>query len=77
MSGGIFARLKSGLARSSRSLTDGIAGVLTKRKLDQATLDGLEELLIAADLGAHLASQVTERLRQTRMDKEATGEEVR
>jgi len=77
VSGGIFARLKSGLARSSRSLTDGISGVLTKRKLDQATLDGLEELLIAADLGAHLASQVTERLRQTRMDKEATGEEVR
>ena len=77
MSGGIFARLKSGLARSSRSLTEGISGVLTKRKLDQATLDGLEELLIAADLGAHLASQVTERLRRTRMDKEATGEEVR
>ena len=77
MSGGIFARLKSGLARSSRSLTDGISGVLTKRRLDQDTLDGLEELLIAADLGSQLAAQVTERLRQTRLDKEATGEEVR
>ncbi len=77
MSGGIFARLKSGLARSSRSLTDGISGVLTKRKLDQATLDGLEELLISADLGTQLAAQVTERLRQTRLDKEATGAEVR
>ena len=77
MNGGIFARLKSGLARSSRSLTDGISGVLTKRKLDQATLDGLEELLIAADLGSQLAAQVTERLRRTRLDKEATGEDVR
>ena len=76
MNGGIFARLKSGLARSSRSLTDGISGVLTKRKLDQTTLDGLEELLIAADLGSQLAAQVTERLRRTRLDKEATGEEV-
>jgi fused signal recognition particle receptor len=77
MSEGLFARLKSGLARSSRSLTDGISGVLTKRKLDQATLDGLEELLIAADLGTQLAAQVTERLRQTRLDKESTGAEVR
>ncbi len=77
MNGGIFARLKSGLARSSRSLTDGISGVLTKRKLDQVTLDGLEELLIAADLGSQLAAQVTERLRRTRLDKEATGEDVR
>jgi fused signal recognition particle receptor len=77
VNGGIFARLKSGLARSSRSLTDGISGVLTKRKLDQVTLDGLEELLIAADLGSQLAAQVTERLRRTRLDKEATGEDVR
>jgi fused signal recognition particle receptor len=77
MNGGLFARLKSGLARSSRNLTDGISGVLTKRKLDRETLDGLEELLIASDLGIGLASQVTERLRQTRLDKEATGEDVR
>jgi fused signal recognition particle receptor len=77
MNGGLFARLKSGLARSSRSLTDGISGVLTKRKLDQATLDGLEELLISCDLGTQLAAQVTERLRQTRLDKESTGEDVR
>ena len=72
-----FARLKSGLSRSSKGLSEGISGVLTKRKLDQATLDGLEELLIAADLGTGLASQVTERLRQTRLDRDATGEDVR
>jgi fused signal recognition particle receptor len=73
----LFARLKSGLSRSSKGLSEGISGILTKRKLDQATLDGLEELLIAADLGTQLASQVTERLRQTRLDKDASGEDVR
>jgi fused signal recognition particle receptor len=73
----LFARLKSGLSRSSKGLSEGISGVLSKRKLDQATLDGLEELLIAADLGTQLASQVTERLRQTRLDKDASGEDVR
>jgi fused signal recognition particle receptor len=73
----LFARLKSGLSRSSKGLSEGISGILSKRKLDQATLDGLEELLIAADLGTQLASQVTERLRQTRLDKDASGEDVR
>jgi fused signal recognition particle receptor len=72
-----FARLKSGLSRSSKGLSEGISGILTKRRLDQQTLDGLEELLIAADLGTQLASQVTERLRQTRLDKDASGEDVR
>ena len=39
MSNGFFARLKSGLAHSSRNLTDSIASVLTKRKLDDAALE--------------------------------------
>jgi len=77
MSNGFFARLKSGLARSSRNLTEGIAGVLTKRKLDDATLDALEETLIAADLGTRLAAQVVERLRKERFDKEASDAEIR
>ena len=63
MSDGFFTRLKTGLARSSRNLTDGISSVLTKRKLDDAALDALEETLIAADLGTRLAAQVVERLR--------------
>jgi len=74
---GLLARLKTGLARSSRNLTDGIAGVLTRRKLDDATLEELEELLIAADLGTRLSAQVVERLRQTRFEKASSGEEIR
>ena len=77
MSNGLFARLRSGLARSSRNLTDGIAGVLTKRKLDDAALDALEETLIAADLGTRLAAQVVERLRKERFGKEATDADIR
>ena len=77
MSNGLFARLKSGLARSSRNLTEGIAGVLIKRKLDDAALDALEETLIAADLGTRLAAQVVERLRHERFGKEATDADIR
>jgi fused signal recognition particle receptor len=74
---GFFARLKQGLARSSRNLTDGIAGILTRRKLDTATLDSLEELLIAADLGTRLAADVTARLREIRVEQEASEADIR
>jgi fused signal recognition particle receptor len=75
--GGWFQRLKHGLQRSSQRLTDGITQIFTKRKLDAATLDELEELLISADLGVSLAQEVTETLRRTRFEQEISPEEIR
>ncbi len=46
-----FSRLKSGLSRSAARITGGITATFTKRKLDDAALEELEEQLIAADLG--------------------------
>jgi fused signal recognition particle receptor len=74
---GWLSRLKRGLARSSAKLSDGIAGIFTKRRLDDATLAELEELLIGADLGVGLASEATETLRRTRFNQEVTPEEIR
>ena len=48
---GWYGRLKAGLTRSSAKLGDGITGIFAKRKLDDAALEELEELLISADLG--------------------------
>ena len=75
--GGWLARLKQGLARSSARLSDGIAGIFTRRRLDDTTLAELEELLIGADLGVTLAAEATEALRKTRFNQEVTPEEVR
>lgn len=74
---GFLARLKSGLARSAQRLGDGIAAIVTKRKLDETSLAELEELLIAADLGLGLAQKMTERLKRTRFNQEVTPEEIR
>ncbi len=74
---GFVARLKSGLQRSAQRLAEGIAAIVTKRKLDDATLHELEELLIAADLGVELARSLTERLRRTRFNQEVSAEEIR
>ena len=43
--------------------------VLTKRKLDEETLDELEEVLIKADLGPAMAGRVREELANRAMKK--------
>ncbi len=72
-----FQRLKSGLSRSSSRLTEGLAAILVKRKLDDATLEEIEELLIAADLGPATAARLAADLGKARFGKEVTDPEVR
>jgi len=72
-----WERLKSGLSRSSEALTGGITELFTKRKLDRATIDELEELLLKADLGVNVAARITDTLAQNRLDKEIAPDEVR
>ncbi len=75
--GGWLSRLRAGLSRSSGKLGDGIAGIFTKRKLDDAALEELEELLITSDLGVATAARLTANLAKSRFDKEVAPEEVR
>ena len=66
-----------GLSRSSRELTGNIAGVFTKRKLDEETLQDLEDVLIRADLGMETALRVTDALAPSRYGKDVSDAEVR
>ena len=75
--GGWLSRLRAGLSRSSGKLGEGIAGIFTKRKLDDEALEALEELLITSDLGVATAARLTANLAKTRFDKEVAPEEVR
>lgn len=74
---GWLARLREGLGRSSAKLAAGITGIFTKRKLDAAALQELEELLISGDLGPATAAKLTAGLAKTRFDQEIAPEEVR
>jgi len=71
-----FQRLRAGLARTSSQLTGQIAALFTKRKLDDDTLQDLEDLLIQADLGVETAMRVTDTLASERYGKDVTGEDV-
>ncbi|MGV1825960.1 signal recognition particle-docking protein FtsY [Agrobacterium vitis] len=71
-----FQRLKAGLFRTSSQLTGQISALFTKRKLDEETLEELEDLLIQADLGVETAMRVTGTLSSERYGKDVTGEDV-
>ncbi|MBN8890590.1 MAG: signal recognition particle-docking protein FtsY [Rhodospirillales bacterium 70-18] len=74
---GFFSRLKEGLSRSTQKLTQGLGAVFTRRKLDDAALEELEELLIGADLGTAVAARVIASFRRTRFGKEVTDTEIK
>lgn len=72
-----WARLRKGLSRSSSSIGEGIAAIFTKRKLDAAMLEDLEDVLIRADLGVATAERITKAIGQGRYEKDIGAEEVK
>ena len=75
--GGWFSRLRSGLSKSSQTITGSITSIFTKRKLDRETLQELEDTLIQADLGVTVAERIIAAVSQGRYDKEIDPEEVK
>ena len=74
---GWLSRLREGLSKSTKKVAESITGLFTKKKLDQQTLDDLEDVLIQADLGVTVASRLVAKLGKERFGKEVTDEEVR
>jgi len=70
-------RLSKGLSKSSKQLSDQVVASFTTRRLDQAALDELEEMLIEADLGPAAAARVAEAFGRARFGREASEAEVR
>jgi fused signal recognition particle receptor len=76
-SGGWFDRLRQGLGKTSSKLSDGITGLITKRKLDADTLEDLEDVLIEADLGLETAERIIATLGKGRYEKGIEADDVR
>ncbi|MDQ0325669.1 fused signal recognition particle receptor [Rhodopseudomonas julia] len=70
-------RLRAGLSKSSNTITSRLTGTFTKRRLDDETLEDLEDILIQADLGVATATAITERLARERYDKTVGEDEIR
>ena len=78
-SGGLgwLGRLRTGLSKSSNKLVDGISSVFTRRKLDDEAIEGLEDVLITADVGPSTAAMLAAKIAATRFEKDITPEAVR
>lgn len=72
-----WSRLKIGLKKSSDKLEDGLKNVFVRKKLDQETIDELEELLILSDMGVETSHKLTQALAKEKMDKDISLEEVK
>ena len=73
----LWQRLTGGLKRTSSALGGAVADLVSKRKLDGATIEELEELLIRADLGVDVAARIAAAVGQGRYDKTVSGDEVK
>src|SRR5712675_1997139 len=72
-----WQRLSGGLKRTSASVGGAIADLVVKRKLDQAMLDEIEEVLIRADLGIDVAARIAAAVGEGRYDKAISPDDVK
>jgi fused signal recognition particle receptor len=72
-----WRRLSSGLKRTSSSLGTAVADLVTKRKLDRAMLEDIEDVLLRADLGTEVAARISAAVGHGRYDKSITADDVK
>src|ERR1700676_1025834 len=72
-----WRRLSSGLKRTSSSLGSAVADLVTKRKLDRAMLEDIEDVLLRADLGTEVAARISAAVGHGRYDKAITADDVK
>src|SRR5436190_10693729 len=72
-----WQRLSGGLKRTSATIGGAIADLVTKRKLDAAMIEEIEEVLIRADLGLDVAGRIAAAVGEGRYDKAITPDDVK
>jgi fused signal recognition particle receptor len=72
-----WRRLSSGLKRTSSSIGTAVADLVTKRKLDPAMLEDIEDVLLRADLGTEVSGRIAAAVGVGRYDKAISADEVK
>jgi fused signal recognition particle receptor len=72
-----WRRLSGGLKRTSNSLGTAVADLVTRRKLDRAMLEDIEDVLLRADLGTAVAARIAAAVGHGRYDKTISADEVK
>jgi fused signal recognition particle receptor len=64
-------RLFGGFRKTSERLSENLAGIVARAKLDDSQLDDIEDALILSDLGPRAAARIRERLAGERFERGA------
>jgi fused signal recognition particle receptor len=72
-----WRRLSSGLKRTSTSIGSALTEFISKRKLDRAMLEEIEDVLLRADLGTAVASRIAEAVGEGRYDKMISASDIK
>ena len=72
---GILDKFKLGLSKSSKNLSSGLNDLIFKRKIDEKTLDELEDFLIQSDVGVESAKELTEKFASTKINPKTSGKD--
>ena len=70
-------RLFGGFRKTSERLTENLTEVVSKAKLDDATLDNVEDALIMSDLGPSAAARIRASLKEKRFGLEISQDELK
>lgn len=68
---GFFDRLKESLTKTRKGLVEKVESIFTGRKVDETTLEELEEILIMSDVGTNAASEIMAVIREKARKGEA------
>ncbi|KIZ40569.1 MULTISPECIES: signal recognition particle-docking protein FtsY [Rhodopseudomonas] len=72
-----WRRLSSGLKRTSSSIGTALAEFVSKRKLDKAMLEEIEDVLLRADLGSDVSARIAAAVGHGRYDKMISASDVK
>jgi len=61
---GFFDRLKEGLTKTRKSFVERVDSIFTGRKIDEETLEELEEILITSDVGTKASAEIIKTIRE-------------
>jgi fused signal recognition particle receptor len=70
-------RVFGGFRKTSERLTENLAGIVSKTKLDDAQLDEIEDALILSDLGPRAAARIRDRLSGERFERGADEQAIK
>jgi fused signal recognition particle receptor len=74
---GFFNSLKAALTKTSSKIGSGIDHLFIKKKLDEGTLEELQDLLIFSDVGTGVAATIIAALRKQKFNREVSPEEIK